>query len=178
LNQIDKVKEISSAIRDPDESINRVYDIPLIRKRGNISFQVSYSDSICVASNSLFSEIWNSFETENILMDQFNLHSQYFDLYSDLEDYFEEYSGGGHIYEINQSNNEEIEPEIYDPWLYQSIDELILTSLNSIKDKEQRRRYYSNILIVGGGGHMQKLNEEIISKLNTRLGFSSEENHS
>jgi hypothetical protein len=88
LNQIDKVKEISTAIRDPDESINRVYDVPLLRKKGNISFQVSYSDSICVASNSLFSEMWNSFEAGNITMDQFNLHSQYFDLYSDPEDYF------------------------------------------------------------------------------------------
>jgi len=42
--------------------------------------------------------MWNSFETGQIVMDQFNLHSQYFDLYSDPEDYFEEYSGGGHIY--------------------------------------------------------------------------------
>ena len=70
----------------------------MVRKKGNCSFQVSYSDSICVASNSLFSEMWNSFETAQIVMDQFNLHSQYFDLYSDPEDYFEEYSGGGHIY--------------------------------------------------------------------------------
>lgn len=61
--------------------------------------------------------------------------------------------------------------------MYQEIDELILTALNSIKDKEQRRRYYSNILIVGGGGHLQKLNEEIIAKLNARLGFESEETH-
>jgi actin-related protein len=51
-----------------------------------------------------------------------------------------------------------------------------MTSLNSIKDKEQRKRYYSNILIIGGGGQLQKLNEEIIMKLNTRLGFSQEEN--
>lgn len=49
--------------------------------------------------------------------------------------------------------------------------------MNSIKDKDQRRRYYSNLLIVGGGGHLQKLNEEIIVKLNARLGFSTEENH-
>lgn len=55
LNQIDKVKEISTAIRDPDESINRVYEIPLIRKKSSIPFQVSYSDSICVVSNSVFS---------------------------------------------------------------------------------------------------------------------------
>jgi actin-related protein len=47
-----------------------------------------------------------------------------------------------------------------------------LIALNSIKDKEQRKRYYSNILIVGGGGQLQKLNEEIMLKLNTRLGFS------
>ena len=50
--------------------------------------------------------MWNSFESPYILYDQFNLHSQYFDLYSDPEDYFEEYSGGGHIYEINRSNND------------------------------------------------------------------------
>ncbi len=47
-----------------------------------------------------------------------------------------------------------------------------MTSLNSIKDKEQRKRYYCNILVVGGGGNLQKLNEEIILRLNTRLGFS------
>ncbi len=106
MNQIDKIKEISCAIRDPDESLNRVYDIPLIRKKSRYPLQVSYNDSICVVSNSLFSELWNSFETSQMSMEQFNLHSTFFDLYSDPEDYFEEYSGGGHIYEINRSNND------------------------------------------------------------------------
>lgn len=54
---------------------------------------------------------------------------------------------------------------------------MILNVLNSIKDKDQRRRYYSNILVVGGGGQLQKLNEEIINKLNTRLSFEAEETH-
>jgi hypothetical protein len=42
--------------------------------------------------------MWNSFENPDQKLDQFNLHSQYFDLYEDPQDYFEEYSGGGHLY--------------------------------------------------------------------------------
>jgi hypothetical protein len=70
----------------------------MIRKKSVYPFQVSYSDSICVVSNSIFSELWNSFEPAHMSMEQYNLHSKFFDLYSEPEDYFEEYSGGGHIF--------------------------------------------------------------------------------
>jgi hypothetical protein len=60
---------------------------------------------------------------------------------------------------MNLLNSEDTDPKIFDPWLYQSIEELILSSLRSIKDKDLRKKYLSSILIVGGGAHMNKLTE-------------------
>ena len=70
----------------------------MIRKKAQVPVQITYTDSICVLANSVFSEMWNAFETSEKCNDYFNIHSEHFDLYEDADDYFEEYSGGGHIY--------------------------------------------------------------------------------
>ena len=50
--------------------------------------QIPYNDSIVVASNSFFNEIWNAFDLPD-LRDPFNPYSIFYDLYHDEEDYFE-----------------------------------------------------------------------------------------
>jgi actin-related protein len=62
-----------------------------------------------------------------------------------------------------------VNENIVDPFIYQTLEELVLASLLSIKDSDIRKKFAGNILIVGGGAHLPKLAEEIISKLNTRL---------
>ena len=51
------------------------------------ALQIAYTDAICIASNSFFSEIWNSFDLPD-LKDPFNPFSKFYDLYEDSEDYF------------------------------------------------------------------------------------------
>ena len=55
-------EELACAIRDPEETINRLYEINPIRNNGEIAVQIAYSDPVCIASNSFFNEIWNAFE--------------------------------------------------------------------------------------------------------------------
>lgn len=103
------------------------------------------------------------------MRDPFNPYSNYYDLYEDPEDYFEEYSGGGHVYELMGEVSSLINENIVDPFIYQTLEELVLASLLSIKDNDIRKKFAGNILIVGGGAHLPKLAEEIINKLNHRL---------
>lgn len=133
LFQIDKIKEIACAVREPEEKINRIYEIAPIRSGSEVNVQIPYSDSICIASNAFFSEIWNSFEAP-LLTDPFNFHSKAYDLYADEEDYFEEFSGGGHIYEANNDPTELLGESIFDPFVYSPIEEMVLASLLSIRD--------------------------------------------
>lgn len=84
-------------MREPEETINRIYEINPIRNHSEYALQIAYSDAICVASNSFFSEIWNAFDMPEV-RDPFNPYSRFYDLYEDSEDYFEEYSGGGHVF--------------------------------------------------------------------------------
>jgi actin-related protein len=62
-----------------------------------------------------------------------------------------------------------ISESICDPFIWQSLEELVLASLLSIKDNEARRKFTSSILIIGGGAHMPKLTEEIMIKLNSKF---------
>lgn len=55
---------------------------------------------MCIAANSIFFSIWNSFSFGDTYLDAFNSCSDLYDLQNDPEDLFEEFSGGGHIYEI------------------------------------------------------------------------------
>ena len=86
-----------------------------------MALQIAYSDTICVASNSFFSEIWNAFDMPEI-RDPFNPYSRFYDLYEDSEDYFEEYSGGGHIYELSNEMTTMISESICDPFIWQSLE--------------------------------------------------------
>lgn len=58
---------------------------------------------------------------------------------------------------------------ICDPFIYQSLEEMVLASLLSIRDSDIRKKFASSILIVGGGAHMPKLAEEIMIKLNGKV---------
>jgi len=42
-------------VREPEETINRIYEINPIRNGTEVALQIAYSDTICVASNSFFS---------------------------------------------------------------------------------------------------------------------------
>lgn len=59
---------------------------------------------MCIAANSLFFSIWNAFPFGDIYEDAFNPYSELYDLQNDPEDLFEEFSGGGHIYEIDEES--------------------------------------------------------------------------
>jgi len=99
--------------------------------------------------------------------DPFNSYSSFYDLYQDQEDYFEEFSGGGHILEFSE---DALGSEtLCDPFIYQSLEEIVMASLLSIKDFEVRRKFASSILVIGGGAHMSKLAEEIVIKLNLKF---------
>ncbi|CAM6003337.1 unnamed protein product [Sphagnum balticum] len=62
-----------------------------------------------------------------------------------------------------------VNESVTDPFIYQSLEEVVLASLLSIRDAEVRRKFSSNILVIGGGAHMCKIAEEIVIKLNARL---------
>ncbi len=103
LNQIDKVKQIACAIREGQENTSKIYEIYPVRNGNEIPVHFNYSDAFTVISNAFFGDMWNAFPTEQ--------HRQYFDSTSDLfglrpdpDDYFEEYSGGGQVYEIGNDH--------------------------------------------------------------------------
>lgn len=103
------------------------------------------------------------------IRDPFNPYSRFYDLYEDSEDFFEEYSGGGHVFELTVDTSGYVNDTICEPFIYQSLEEMVLASLLSIRDSEIRKKFASSILIIGGGAHMPKLAEEIIIKLNAKL---------
>ena len=103
-----------------------------------------YSDHLCCLSNSHLVE-GNSFETENILMDQFNLHLGPL-LWS--WGLFRRISRRRSIYEtLINLTMKRLNLKFYDPWRRPITRWTHFNSLNSIKDKEQRRRYTLNILL-------------------------------
>ena len=55
---------------------------------------------MCISANSIFFNIWNSFYLGEIYEEAYNTYSKLYDLTHDPEDLFEQYSGGGHIYEV------------------------------------------------------------------------------
>lgn len=55
---------------------------------------------MCISANSIFFNIWNAFPFGAIYADAFNSYSDLYDLCHDPEDLYEEFSGGGHVYEI------------------------------------------------------------------------------
>ena len=120
--------------------------------------QIAYSDAICIASNAFFSDIWNAFDMPE-LRDPFNPYSRFYDLYEDPEDYFEEYSGGGHVFELTADLTGLVGDAIGDPFIYQSLEEMVLASLLSIRDSDIRKKFATSILVIGGGAHMPKLTE-------------------
>ena len=87
---------------------------------------------------------------------------------SDPEDYFEEYSGGGQIYEIGKDSINS-SPKALDQFIYEPIENIIMASLGAIKDCDARKKFANSILIVGGGAHMFKLTEHLMDKLNQRI---------
>jgi len=107
-----------------------------------------------------------------LVKDPFNLYSKYYDLYEDPEDFFEEYSGGGHIYEIGY-DVPTYDESICDPFIYQPIEDMVMASLLSIKDVDVRKKFMANILIIGGGAHLPKLAEEIVIRINKKLDINS-----
>lgn len=58
---------------------------------------------------------------------------------------------------------------IGDPFIYQTLEEMVLASLLSIRDSDIRKKFACSILVIGGGAHMPKLTEEIMIKLNGRI---------
>jgi hypothetical protein len=56
---------------------------------------------MCISANTIFSRIWNAFPPTSEYQPAFNSYSELYDLQHDPEDLFEQYSGGGHIYEIS-----------------------------------------------------------------------------
>lgn len=103
------------------------------------------------------------------LRDPFNPYSRFYDLYEDPEDFFEEYSGGGHVFELTADLTGLVGDAIGDPFIYQTLEEMVLASLLSIRDSDIRKKFASSILVIGGGAHMPKLTEEIMIKLNGRI---------
>ena len=85
------------------------------------ALQIAYTDAICIASNSFFSEIWNSFDLPD-LKDPFNPFSKFYDLYEDSEDYFQEFSGGGHVFEVVQDYSATMNELVFDPFIYQPLE--------------------------------------------------------
>ena len=108
-----------------------------------------------------------------LVKDPFNIYSKYYDLFEDPEDFFEEFSGGGHIYEIGYDTPGVDTESICDPFIFQTLEDLIMASLLSIKDFDIRKKFITNILIIGGGAHMPKLSDEILLKLNKKLDASN-----
>lgn len=168
LFHLDRIKEIACAVREPEETINRIYEINPLRNGSEVALQIAYSDTICVASNSFFSEIWNAFDMPE-LRDPFNPYSRFYDLAEDPEDYFEEFSGGGHVLEVGAELAAIVGESICDPFIYQSLEDIVLASLLAIKDSDIRRKFTTSVLIIGGGAHMPKLSEEIMIKLNAKF---------
>jgi hypothetical protein len=101
--------------------------------------------------------------------DPFNPYSRFYDLYEDSEDYFEEFSGGGHIFELTGDTSGLVSDTICDPFIYQPLEEMVLASLLSIRDSDIRKKFATSVLVVGGGAHMPKLAEEIMIKVNSKL---------
>jgi actin-related protein len=48
---------------------------------------------------------------------------------------------------------------IGDPFIYQSLEEMVLASLLSIRDSDIRKKFATSILVIGGGAHIPKLTE-------------------
>lgn len=94
-----------------------------------------------------------------LVKEPFHLYSKYYDLYEDPEDFFEEFSGGGHVYEVAFDTPGLDTESICDPFIYQPIEDIVMASLISIKDADIRKKFMTNILIIGGGAHMPKLSE-------------------
>jgi hypothetical protein len=103
------------------------------------------------------------------LRDPFNPYSRFYDLAEDPEDYFEEFSGGGHVLEVGAELAAIVGESICDPFIYQSLEDIVLASLLAIKDSDIRRKFTTSVLIIGGGAHMPKLSEEIMIKLNAKF---------
>jgi actin-related protein len=125
---------------------------------------ISYSDSICVASNSFFSKILNSLPPEVEYREPFDSYSEMYALAEDNEDFFEEFSGGGQFYEIDKTNPN-FSKSMADPFTFCPLEDIILASLMSIKDIENRKKFLGSILLVGGGGYLPQLGEETIRRV-------------
>lgn len=119
---------------------------------------------MCISANSIFFNIWNSFQRSSFYKEAFDCNSELYDLQNDPEDLFEEYSGGGHIFEI-EADNQNYPKELTDPYSYQPLEELVAASIFSIKENDLRRKFLTNILIIGGGGLLPGLSEELITRV-------------
>ena len=164
IGQVDQIKQLGCSVKEPEENSNKVYQVKTYRSKKLVQISINYSDVMCISANSIFFNIWNSFSFRDTYLDGFDSHSDLYDLQNDPEDLFEEFSGGGHIFELEESSM--TPKQIANPYIYHPLEELVAASINSIKDFEARKKFLGNILIIGGGGLVPQLSQELLIKLN------------
>ena len=88
LAQIDQIKEMGCAVREPEENSNKVYEIKTRRNKKEVSIQVNYNDALCVAANSIFFNLWNAFPQDECYQEAFDSRSILYALSPDPDDIF------------------------------------------------------------------------------------------